>query len=73
LIACAEPAPSLRLVKYLKTENELRLRIPSELGQSDSVANLRRQFHIDPERSIARLHGNPVLWDQLLKGLKGGK
>ena len=71
--ACSGTTLSPRLVSYLKAEKNLRIRIAPGESQADSLFNLRRKYHINPELAIARLHGNPELWDKLFKELKSAK
>jgi hypothetical protein len=73
ITACVRTAPSPRLIQYLKAERELRQRVQSEPSKTDSIKVLQRQYHVDPDRELARLGGNPERWGALLKELKGGK
>jgi len=73
MISCSGTAPSPQLVSYLKAEKVLRIRVAPGESQADSIFNLRRKYHINPELAIARLHGNPELWDKLFKELKNAK
>jgi hypothetical protein len=72
-MSCSETNPSPRLVRYLQAEKNLRIRVSPAEPPADSLDNLRRKYHINPEIAIAALHGNPESWDILLKELKSGK
>jgi hypothetical protein len=73
IAACAETAPSPRLVSYLKAEKAIRIRISQAKPQADSLKHLRHQYRIDPELEIARLRGSPDAWGKLFMELKSGK
>jgi len=74
MTGCPGKASSLkRLAEYLKAEKNTNVRIPPGPIRSDSLRILRRNFKLDPERSISRLRGNPESWEKLLKELKNEK
>jgi hypothetical protein len=71
MAGCPGKASSIkRLAQYLKAEQNTNLRIPPGPIRSDSLRILRRNFKLDPERSISFLRGNPESWEKLLKELK---
>ncbi len=72
-LSCRKSDYNPKLVDYLKAERELRKRIPANQGLADSLVALQKNYRMDVEKELRKLHDKPESWIKLLRAIDGEK